>query len=554
MGKWTDKNYITHREWSTVFGGARVNSLRARGISDGTDFNKPVDNVKCDFTSLSRAPFDHCALSCLPIPAAHQALMDAYGNVFDEAVLRVYTLKYGFLHPFTLERMINDQSPELSFIKLQFFRNGAGVAWCPITLKPFIPLQTPMLVVRSTGRVYSEEGITCLAWKDFVDDTKIDKDKDVLYLQGPQKTSQLRKMFDTRLKIEEESRQSPIEHNIIRDREGAIGAVLQHLSQNKDKDDTAWPVPGTFIAKRSTLLDPTSTSLKASFSKGQVAASLTSSVMTPVLINESAPLSQDTALLSILRNNSNLTGLQTLVTIRTRLHGDLNCELFWTRQPKCCIEFLKMSKEGIYTDACWYRLIPGTYISARSNSVDVDTASFELWGEPMHHGLSHDQRGLISMMSTKKGHPHGAFQSNFLITLFDNDNDSRGDDKDGREIVDSSVRGALDSLHTVFGKVLLGDGTSDRTLTLLESSMVQDEGSKLPASMMPMIEDIIVVSDEPIVRAQRMLQDKLGKRDGHNRISSNTQVVSITTPAILSSKRHTPPSLIGKYMNKSKKT
>lgn len=49
MGKWTDKLYITHSEWATIYGGARANS----GSGDKSD----------DARGFRRLPFDHCSLT-----------------------------------------------------------------------------------------------------------------------------------------------------------------------------------------------------------------------------------------------------------------------------------------------------------------------------------------------------------------------------------------------------------------------------------------------------------------------------------------------------------
>src|ERR1700722_8565164 len=107
MGKWTDKNYITNREWREDFGGA-----------------KP--KTRTDFRPL---PFDHCSLTLLPFL---HPVCDAKGNIFDRDAITEYIIKYGKINPVDGSSLDHED-----LLALKFFRNGDDAMHCPITLKTF---------------------------------------------------------------------------------------------------------------------------------------------------------------------------------------------------------------------------------------------------------------------------------------------------------------------------------------------------------------------------------------------------------------------------------
>lgn len=104
-----DKNYITHSEWATLFGGAKAN-----GSSQGA---AGAQGRK------QRLPFDCCALSLTPFKEPLLSLED--GSVFDASHIKEYLKAASSVHPFT-----GSPLSLTDLIPLHFHKNAKGKHRC----------------------------------------------------------------------------------------------------------------------------------------------------------------------------------------------------------------------------------------------------------------------------------------------------------------------------------------------------------------------------------------------------------------------------------------
>src|SRR5262249_11532292 len=81
MGKWTDKNYITHSEWATSFGGARAAQAGSAAA------------VARAQALRGRLPFHFCSLSLQPF-SLDTVVCTRQGTVYDLVHLLPYLKKY----------------------------------------------------------------------------------------------------------------------------------------------------------------------------------------------------------------------------------------------------------------------------------------------------------------------------------------------------------------------------------------------------------------------------------------------------------------------------
>ncbi|RKP11484.1 hypothetical protein BJ684DRAFT_5394, partial [Piptocephalis cylindrospora] len=162
MGKWTDKLYITHSEWSNSYGGMK---LGGKGNDPGSREQKE--------TAL---PFSHCALSLRPFK---DPVCSPDGVVFDREVIEAYLKGGKRKNPITGTALTRED-----LIPLHYHRNGLGEYHCPVTLKVFTD-QSEILANRRTGQVFSADAVIQLgAAKDPVTDEPIPSE-DLLTLRGP---------------------------------------------------------------------------------------------------------------------------------------------------------------------------------------------------------------------------------------------------------------------------------------------------------------------------------------------------------------------------------
>lgn len=440
MGKWTDRNYITSREWSEDFGGA-----------------KPKPNH--EFRPL---PFDHCSLTLLPFI---RPVCDLKGNVFDRDAIVEYIIKFDKINPVDGSDLGYDD-----LIELKFFRNGDNAMHCPITLKTFSGY-SHIVVVPGSGRVYSMEGLKRLQLKDFVTDELIEKDS-LITLQDPNNPQ---KRNWTRFK-----EHMPSETMEVVNPSGLAGRVVSLVSQERSKLLPSINAPTKEESRKS--------GQRAVHSTGKLAASLTSTAMTPEVHQEYAMLSKWEVFAKSALNSS------AHATIRTN-RGDLHFELFPAKAPKCVYNFLKLAREGYYTGCKFHRLIPGFMLQG-GDPTGTGKGGESVFGKPFHEtpSIPHSSRGLISMANL--GRPT-TNTSQFFITL--------------------APCAHLDYLHPVFGKMLHGGAVLDA----IEVTQTE-ERTNMPLEDI-FIEDVIVVDypfDDSIL--QEVKEEKGLERYSRNKASKHT--------------------------------
>lgn len=162
MGKWTDKLYITHSEWSGQVG--------QHSASTGTTGRKQEGGFR-------RLPFYCCSLSLQPF---EHPVCTPEGIIFDLMNIIPYIKKYG-TNPVTGEKLETK-----SLIKLNFFKNDKDEYYCPVTYKVFSD-HTAIAAIKTTGNVFAYDTIERLNikakhWKDLLTDEPFTR-KDIIMLQ-----------------------------------------------------------------------------------------------------------------------------------------------------------------------------------------------------------------------------------------------------------------------------------------------------------------------------------------------------------------------------------
>lgn len=163
MGKWTDKLYITHSEWSGEVGQHSASS-GATGRRSNTGGFRRLPFYCC---SLSLQPFDHPV--CTP-----------EGIVFDLVHIIPYIKKYG-TNPVTGKPLHTKD-----LITLHFHKNDKDEFYCPVTFKTFSD-HTAIAAIKTTGNVYAYDTIERLNvkakyWKDLMTDEPFTR-KDIIMIQ-----------------------------------------------------------------------------------------------------------------------------------------------------------------------------------------------------------------------------------------------------------------------------------------------------------------------------------------------------------------------------------
>lgn len=162
MGKWTDKLYITHSEWSGEVGQHSASA----GISG-----------KTASSGFKRLPFYCCSLSLQPF---EHPVCTSDGIIFDLVHIIPYIKKYG-TNPVTGEKL---QTKDL--IKLNFYKNEKDEFYCPVTFKVFTD-HTAIAAIKTTGNVFAYDTIEKLNikakhWRDLINDEPFTR-KDIIMIQ-----------------------------------------------------------------------------------------------------------------------------------------------------------------------------------------------------------------------------------------------------------------------------------------------------------------------------------------------------------------------------------
>lgn len=471
MGKWTDKNYITRSEWTNDFGGAR----RKRTLASE------------DFKQL---PFDHCSLTLLPF---EKPVATVDGHVFDERAIRRYIEGYG-RDPVDGKDLAFDD-----LVSLRFFRNAAGEMHCPVTLKAF-NAHSHIVAVRSSGRVYSRDGLSKLAFRDYVTDEAICED-DLISLQDPRGIQKRNWAHFREHLAGDSSTQTSLAGNSNVNMAGSAGRMVGRVQ----REGTATSIP-----RLPEQPEEQKTHVRATHSTGRVAASLTSTAMTPVTVNEYALMSKYDLLFSEIRSLPTPPACH--ATIRTD-RGDLHFELYAAKAPRCTYNFLRLARSGYYAGTRFHRLVAG-FIAQAGDPTGTGRGGESVYGrpfgEPMHAGLSHNARGILSMANL--GRPC-TNTSQFFIAF--------------------APCPHLDYTHPVFGKMLNGWAVLDAIEAVASSS----DGATTTKDGV-IIEDVIVI-DDPFDG----LEKKQAERDAAARQEASTFKPASQCPST---------TTIGKYIIRKK--
>ncbi|XP_047527968.1 RING-type E3 ubiquitin-protein ligase PPIL2 [Vanessa atalanta] len=394
-----DKMYITHTEWTTIYGGKRSGTL----IEEDTSFK--------------RLPFDHC---CLCLQPFNEPFCDADGNIFElQPVIP-------FLKKFKVNPVTGKKIDIKSLIKLNFFKNSAGEYHCPVLFKPFTK-NSHIVAISTSGNVYCYEAVEQLNikgknWKDLINDTPFTR-ADIITIQDPNhlgkfNISNFHHIKNSlRIETEEEIALKKDPHARLK----TVSAETRDILQELDKE---YKAPENNEVKKEELADKFNA---AHYSTGMVAASFTSTAMVPETTHQAAILCEDEVKYDRVKKKG-------YVRLVTNL-GQLNFELYCDVTPKACDNFIKHCLNGYYNGTKFHRSIRNFMIQG-GDPTGTGLGGESIWKKPFEDelkpNLHHTGRGVLAMANSGPN-TNG---SQFFITF-------------------RSCK-QLDGKHTIFGKLVGG--------------------------------------------------------------------------------------------------
>eukprot|EP01084_Bolivina_argentea_P231495 390381_1 len=347
-----DRLFITRTEWNNEWGGYKEKKTHRRQL-----------------------PFYCCALSLQPFEHPY-CTKDGY--VFDLTTILPY-VKKNKSHPITGHKL----SPK-DLVKLRFYKNDDEEYHCPITRKIFNK-SSYIVTIRTTGNVYSYDAIKELNikkndYKDLMDNTPFTQD-DIITIQNPQKPEKQyiqnfahiaqskRNTDDTEnneYKIDDTNTNSATKdvqyinpnlvtaHAQIR-HNSATKRIFSEIKKQNDKEGPA--------AKKIKLSQPSKLpknkvndyGLYNKYTTGRMAASFTSTAMTPVFQDEFQPYTEEQIRQEKWRNVKG-HGKKGFVRMVTNF-GNLNFLLDCDYAPKTCYNFLTHCEDGYYDNSIFHRNI-----------------------------------------------------------------------------------------------------------------------------------------------------------------------------------------------------
>ncbi|KAI9485379.1 MAG: peptidyl-prolyl cis-trans isomerase-like 2 [Benjaminiella poitrasii] len=409
MGKWTDKLYITHSEWSGEVGQHSASS----GITG-----------KRNSEGFKRLPFYCCSLSLQPF---EHPVCTSEGVIFDLVHIIPYIKKYG-TNPVTGEKL-----EMKNLIKLNFYKNEKDEYYCPVTFKVFTD-HTAIAAIKTTGNVFAFDTIEKLNikakhWKDLITDEPFTK-KDIIMIQDPHNLENKdMSKFDylkTNKKVinvaEELERRKPT-HNINVAGMGNAKKVFEQLAAKETKkEDEDKKTPVSFHQKKQNL--PYNA---AHYTTGEAAESFTSTAMSAYTQATRALIDEDEFMYKRIKSKS-------YARIITNF-GNINLELFSDRVQRTCHNFVELAKSGYYNGVIFHRNIKGFMIQG-GDPTGTGKGGESFWKrdfpDEIKTTLTHNARGILSMANKGKD----TNSSQFFITY--------------------GPAPHLDGKHTVFGKVVGG--------------------------------------------------------------------------------------------------
>ncbi|KAG6851209.1 hypothetical protein H0H93_015219 [Arthromyces matolae] len=397
-------------------------------------------------------PFDSCALSFQPFTHPVCARnSDGTGTVFDLVNIIPWLKQHQNTHPITKAPLL-----PTDLITLHYSRKEAsGELHDPISFKPFSQ-HSHIVAIATTGNVYLAESIK--GGRDLVSDVPFKK-QDVITLQNP--------------------------HGLPT--QASSSAIVQSAQDMSKSLDSKAP---TFAVKAKAAV-PWNIS---PYSSGLPGASLTSTSVDPSTASSRLLWDEEELMFEDISNPVKSKGKEkdvgkrrAYVRLVTSLGGgSLNIELFCEKAPKTCYNFLMLAKAGKYDNCLFHRLVPGFMIQT-GDPTGTGTGGESYWGTPFRDeydlkgAAKHDSRGVLAMAN--KGPATNGSQ--FYITF-----------KPAQH---------LDKKHTVFGKLVGGEGVLD----LLEKLPLKD-GTERPAKSVRITE--VAIYQDPFDDYKKRLANKLSKK------------------------------------------
>lgn len=415
--------------------------------------------------TFKKLPFGFCALS---LKSCENPVITPDGYIFELLKISHYIKTKG-RHPVT-----NEPLDIKSLIPIDFAKDKDDRLVCPVTGKPFHE-NMHIVAVKSSRQVYSKEALDNLdEMKDFVTGELYTKE-DLVELQNPNNLEKLNMIKFYHLKE-------------------AAATILK-------KDD------GKGINASSSNREGDTMPLK---SKGKVAASLTSTFMTPVTTDEYVVVDEETRMFKSIKSNGR--------AIMQTNFGDLTFELECEKAPKTCYNFISLARKGYYAGVKFHRLVPGFVIQGGDPSGE-GTGGESTWGKPfdneIHPLLTHSCRGILSMAN--KGTPC-TNTSQFFITF--------------------AAKKHLDKIHPVFGRLIAGD----EVLAAIEA--VPQENSRPLKDIV--IKDVVIMVD-PFEEYQKANADRVGLAEKRRRAAAIDPTLVVKRAKAATNTAFT----IGKYLKKA---
>ncbi|PWO00911.1 hypothetical protein FA09DRAFT_327626 [Tilletiopsis washingtonensis] len=444
MGKKTDKLYITATEHSGVYGQHGANSgAHAAAAHDG----------------MRALPFDCCALSLGHW--TNPVCVRGEGTIFELTRIIPYLQQYG-TNPATGAPL---EMKDL--VRLKFHKNEEGKWHDPVSFKLFNE-HTHIVALEPSGNVFTHDTVQQLNVKakfmrDLVDDTPFKK-SDILTLQdphalgGPKPLSQMHHIKEGHVVPQPKTAAEAEEVNLSATG-GASKLVAQLKAQREEREAkrdgevAAAPAPASSAAASGGKAKvPYNAGVGSS---GMMAASFTSSGMTPQTRSERQTINEEEFMLEQVaagegmgaRKGKKKGNARAFVRISTNF-GPLNVELYCDKAPRTCYNFLTLAARGYYNDTVFHRLIPNFMVQG-GDPTGTGRGGESMWGKPFSDeldapgALRHDQRGSLSM-ANRGPSTNG---SQFFFTF--------------RDKISS-----LDTKHTVFGRLLAEEGEEGGETTL----------------------------------------------------------------------------------------
>lgn len=411
MGKWTDKLYITHSEWSGEVGQHSASA----GITGGRKSS-----------GFKRLPFYCCSLSLQPF---EHPVCTADGTIFDLVHIIPYIKKYG-TNPVTGEKLETK-----NLIKLNFHKNEKDEYYCPVTFKAFTD-HTAIAAIKTTGNVFAFDTIEKLNikakhWRDLLTDEPFTR-KDIIMIQDPHNLEKKdMSNFDYVKKnkkvvnVAEEIEKRKAINNINVAGMGNTKKVFDELAKKNNEDESdekKEKIPTSFHQKKANL--PYNA---AHYTTGAAAESFTSTALSTYTASTRALIDEDDFMYKRIKSKS-------YARIVTN-YGNINIELFSDKVQRTCHNFVQLAKTGYYNNTIFHRNIKKFMIQG-GDPTGTGRGGQSIWKhdfpDEIKTTLTHNARGVLSMANKGKD----TNSSQFFITY--------------------APAPQLDGQHTVFGKVVGG--------------------------------------------------------------------------------------------------